>query len=155
MIDRAEKALYGASCQDSLGMKAIHVFQRCLYRCEAVSDHASFVGGKGLDQVRSPTGHADKGPTKRCGVSQSGVRPDSPQWRHIVKRIAKQRHPPRSPRLDRHGCLYRECSDRDRSAFCTNHRRTGCHSSISAITAAVASLPLSTAGFDVKPSVSL
>jgi hypothetical protein len=92
VIDYAEKALYRGSCQNPFRVKALHIFQRCSHGSEAISDHFLFIGSEGLEEVSLSTGHADKGPTKRRGVSQGGISPNSPKWRHIVKGIAKQRH---------------------------------------------------------------
>jgi transposase len=46
-------------------------------------------------------------------VSEASVlHADPPEWRHIVKRIAKARHLLRGPRSDWHGRLYCKCGDR-------------------------------------------
>src|SRR6516164_4779851 len=68
-----------------------------------------FVRGEGFDQVGFATGHSDESATKRHGVPQSGIGADSPEWRHIMERVAKQCHLLRGPRLDRHRCLHRKC----------------------------------------------
>ena len=88
VINHTEKALCGGSCQNSFGVKALHIFQRRLHGSEAISDHVPFVGSEDPDEVYLSTGPGNESSTKRRGVAQSGIGADAPEWRHIVKRVA-------------------------------------------------------------------